>query len=154
MNKLRLLALLLAIGPAVRAADLPALWAERVKSVVAVEYYTETETERRPTVSYGTVIDREGTIILPPVAVNSRMTPTQLKDFKVYRPGSAVSVPAVYLGQDALTGWHFVRAAEAVRMLDLTEIHIPIRPDRHEQKAPSKNARETCMPSTALPFTA
>ncbi len=123
MNKLRLLALLLAIGPAVRAADLPALWAERVKSVVAVEYYTETETERRPTVSYGTVIDREGTIILPPVAVNSRMTPTQLKDFKIYRPGSAVSVPAVYLGQDALTGWHFVRAAEAVRA-DLIPITV------------------------------
>ena len=115
MNCRRLFALLLLAALTSRAADLPALWAERVKSVVAVEYYAETETERRPTVSYGTVIDRNGTIILPPVAVNSRMTPAQLKDFKVYRPGSATSIPAVYLGQDALTGWHFVRAAEAVR---------------------------------------
>jgi hypothetical protein len=35
------------------AADLPTLWAERTKSVVAVEYMTETETERRPTISMG-----------------------------------------------------------------------------------------------------
>jgi serine protease Do len=115
MNHLRLFALLLLGALTGRAADLPALWAERVKSVVAVEYYTETETERRPTVSYGTVIDRNGTIILPPVAVNPRMTPAQLKEFKVYRPGSSTSVPGVYLGQDALTGWHFVRAAESLR---------------------------------------
>lgn len=33
-----------------RSEDLATLWAERVKSVVAVEYVTETELERRPTV--------------------------------------------------------------------------------------------------------
>ncbi|MBS0662305.1 MAG: PDZ domain-containing protein [Verrucomicrobia bacterium] len=92
-----------------RAADLPALWAQRLKTVVAVEFYTETETERRPTVAYGTVIDRHGTIILPPVTVNPRVTPSQLKEFKVYRAGGANGVPAAYLGQDALTGWHYVR---------------------------------------------
>ena len=102
-------------SPQVRADDLPALWAERVKSVVAVEYYVETEIERRPSVAYGTVIDDKGTIILPSVAVNPRATPAQLKDFKVYRPGNPVSVAGEYLGQDALTGWHFVRAAESIR---------------------------------------
>ncbi len=98
-----------------RAADLPELWAERVKSVVAVEYYVETEIERRPSVAYGTVIDERGTIILPAVAVNPRTTPEQLKEFKVYRPGNPASVAGEYLGQDALSGWHFVRAAESVR---------------------------------------
>ena len=98
-----------------RAADLPKLWAERVKSVVAVEFYVESETERRPTVSYGTVIDDQGTIILPAVSVNPRTTPSQLKDFKVYRPGDSTSVAGEYLGQDTLTGWHFVRAAEGIR---------------------------------------
>ena len=102
-------------GGMVRGADLPALWAERIKSVVAVEFYVESETERRPTVAYGTVIDEQGTIILPPVAVNARTTPSQLKDFKVYRPSNPVSVAGEYLGQDALTGWHFVRAAESMR---------------------------------------
>jgi len=115
MNYPRLFALFLLATLTLRAADLPALWAERVKSVVAVEYYTETETDRRPSVCYGTVIDTNGTIILPPVAINPRMTPSQLKEFKVYKAGSATSVPAVYLGQDALTGWHFVRAAESIR---------------------------------------
>lgn len=106
------LALLAVTG---RAADLSALWQERVKSVVAVEHYAETETERRPSVSYGTVIDDRGTIILPSNAVNPRTTPSQLKDFKVYRPNRADSAAGEYLGQDALTGWHFVRVAESAR---------------------------------------
>lgn len=100
---------------AVRAADLPALWSERIKCVVAVEFYVEFETERRPAVSYGTVIDQQGTIILPSVAVSPRTTPSQLKDFRVYRPGDPNSAAGEYLGQDALTGWHFVRAAESMR---------------------------------------
>ena len=55
---LRAWATALAASSGVSAAtpDLPALWAERVKSVVAVEYVTVTETERRPTVSMGTVV--------------------------------------------------------------------------------------------------
>ncbi|WP_044892728.1 PDZ domain-containing protein [Opitutus terrae] len=104
-----------AVAPFLRAADLPALWAERVRCVVAVEYYVETEIERRPSVAYGTVIDDQGTIILPSVAVSPRTTPAQLKEFKVYRPGNPEPAPGEYLGQDALTGWHFVRAASAVR---------------------------------------
>ncbi|MCX6941288.1 MAG: PDZ domain-containing protein [Verrucomicrobia bacterium] len=97
------------------AADLPALWAERVKCVVSVEYVTETETERRPTISMGTVIDNHGTIIIPSGAIDPRAATWQLKDFKVYLPGEAASSPAEYLGQDAFSGWHFVRAGEAMR---------------------------------------
>ena len=115
MNYRGLCLCLLMAPMTVRAAVLPALWTERLKSVVAVEYYTETETERRPIVAYGTVIDLDGTVILPPMAVNSRMTPAQLKEFKIYRPGSSTSVPGTYLGQDALTGWHFVRADGSLR---------------------------------------
>lgn len=121
----RIVPLLLALiaATALRAADLPALWAERVKCVVAVEYYVETETDRRPATSYGTVIDRQGTIILPSVAVSPRVTPSQLKDFKVYRPGNPASVPGEYLGQDALSGWHFVRADPSIRgeLVPITE---------------------------------
>jgi serine protease Do len=100
-------------GPA--SGDLPALWAERVRSTVAVEYTTVTETERRPTVAYGTVIDANGTIVLPAPAVDLRIPLSQLKDFKVYRPNDPDGTAAEYLGRDALTGWHFVRAAAAVR---------------------------------------
>lgn len=97
------------------AADLPTLWAERIATVVAVEYITESEIDRRPTVSLGTVIDAKGTIILPSNAIDPRAATWQLKDFKVYLPGDADSTPGEYLGQDALTGWHFVRAGEAIR---------------------------------------
>jgi serine protease Do len=97
------------------AADLPTLWAERTKCVVAVEYVTETEVARQPTAAMGTVIDTNGTIILPSGAIDPRVATWQLKEFKVYLPGEATSTAGEYLGQDAFTGWHFVRAGEAFR---------------------------------------
>jgi len=115
VNKLPLLLAALIGAAGARASDLPSLWAERVKCAVAVEYVTQTELERRPTVAYGTVIDSEGTIILPSAAIDLRVSPSQLKDFKVYTPGDPEGAPGEYLGRDAFTGWHFVRASAAVR---------------------------------------
>lgn len=111
------------LGTGVRAAaDLPTLWAERVKCVVAVEYVTETEIERRPTATMGTVIDAQGTIVIQANAIDPRAATWQLKDFKVYLPGEAASTPGKYLGQDAFTGWHFVRAdaATAAKLTPVT----------------------------------
>jgi serine protease Do len=105
----------LSFGLGARAADLPTLWAERVKCTVAVEYVTQTELERRPTVAYGTVVDSDGTIILPSAAIDLRISPRQIRDFKVYLPGNPDGTPAEYLGRDAYTGWHFVRAAASIR---------------------------------------
>jgi serine protease Do len=112
---LALAALSLLSLPALRAADLPTLWAERVKSTVAVEYVTETELERRPTIAYGTVVDDNGTVILPSAAIDLRIAPSQIRDFKLYLPGNPEGTPAEYLGRDAFTGWHFVRADPSVR---------------------------------------
>jgi serine protease Do len=117
------LCLLLAGGSLLRAADVPALWAERVKSVVAVEFYVENEVDRTPSLSYGIVIDDNGTIILPSAAIDPRIAPAQLKDFKVHRAGEAASVPGQYLGQDALSGWHFVRADPKLRV-EVTPITV------------------------------
>lgn len=109
-------ALLFVSAIAARAvAPLPQLWQERLKSVVAVEHVNETEVERQQSVAMGTVVDANGTIILPAGAIDLRAALWQLKDFKVYLPGSGEGVPAEYLGQDAFTGWHFVRAAESIR---------------------------------------
>jgi serine protease Do len=111
----------LAASPAASAADseaagdLPALWAERIRSTVAVEYVTVTEVERHATVAYGTVIDANGTIVLPAPGIDLRIPLSQLKDFKVYRPNDPDGAPAEYLGRDPLTGWHFVRAAASIR---------------------------------------
>jgi len=81
------LALFMAAGPQARSADLPSLWAARVKCVVAVEYTVETESERRSMFDYGTVVDSNGTIILPSGSVEANLPPEQLKDFKIYLPG-------------------------------------------------------------------
>ena len=101
--------------PQLSAADLPTLWTERIKCVVAVEYVTETEVARQPTAAMGTVIDGNGTIVLPSGAIDPRVATWQLKEFKVYLPGDSTGVPGEYLGQDAFTGWHFVRASESIR---------------------------------------
>jgi serine protease Do len=110
----RLLLCLLLGAAAARASDLPELWAERVKCTVAVEYVTQTELERHPTVAYGTVVDTQGTIILPSASIDVRVSPKQLKEFKVYIPGDPEGTPAEYLGHDSYTGWHFIRASAAV----------------------------------------
>lgn len=108
---------LAAVWPAVSApaADLPALWAERVKSVVAIEYVIETEVARQPSAAMGTVIDTEGTIILPAGAIDPRTPTWQLKEFKVYLPGDATGIAGEYLGQDAFTGWQYLRIAPEAR---------------------------------------
>ncbi|MDD3180646.1 MAG: PDZ domain-containing protein [Opitutaceae bacterium] len=98
-----------------RATELPALFQERLKSVAAVEFIVEMEIDRRLASVVGTVIDDNGTIILPSGPIQPSVAPSQLKDFKIYRPNSAEAFHAVYLGQDALTGWHFVRAEEKLR---------------------------------------
>jgi len=99
------------------AADLRELWKDRLKSVVAVEFFTESELDRRPTVTNGVVADDQGLIIVQAGAMNPRFAPDQFKDFRVYLPGEPPQRfwSAVYLGQDVLTGWHFLRVAEAMR---------------------------------------
>ncbi len=111
----RLFLALLATAAVARAADIPALWAERVKCTVAVAYVIENENDRRPTLAYGTVIDRQGTIILPTAAVDQRLAPQQLKDFKVYIPGDPTPYEGTYLGGDVFTGWQYVRVEEKAR---------------------------------------
>ncbi len=108
---------LFALTPVLRAADYPALFAERVKSVVAVEFFTETELDRRPTIVSALVADDRGTLVLPAAAINNYLPPEKLKDFRIYLPGRPVSEysSGEYLGQDPLSGWHFIRVEEKLR---------------------------------------
>lgn len=107
--------LALALAVAGWAAPLADLFAERLKSVVAVEFFIQDEIERHPVSVQGTVVDADGTIILSGAAILPGVPPSQLKEFKVYRPGSIEPFTATYLGQDALTGWHFIRVEEKLR---------------------------------------
>lgn len=116
MKILRRLVLALALATlGSSAATLPELFNERLKSVVGVEFFVQSEIERQPVTVLGTVIDEQGTIILPGAAIQPGVAPGQLKDFKVYRPGSTEAANAEYLGQDAFTGWHFIRVEEKLR---------------------------------------
>jgi len=112
---LRCVLLVIAAAPAVPVdgADAPALdklFAERVRSVVAVEYFVETEIDRHPSTVVGMVADTKGLVVLLDSSIPGWMPPSQLKDFLIYRPGTSDGTAAEYLGQDHLTGWHFLRA--------------------------------------------
>jgi serine protease Do len=115
--------------PRVFAADVKELWRARTKCVVAVEFYVESEIERRPTVTGGTVVDRNGTIILQGAAIPAYLPASQIKDLRVYLPGRNVSdfAKAEYLGPDAVTGWHFIRVEEAARasLVPVTDFVAP-----------------------------
>ena len=101
--------------PILRAATpIPELFEERIRSVVAVEFFVETETDRRPSTVVGLVVSEDGLIILLDGAVPGWLPPGDFKDFEIYAAGSSESVPGTYLGQDSLSGWHFVRAGEAL----------------------------------------
>ncbi|MBI2497995.1 MAG: PDZ domain-containing protein [Opitutae bacterium] len=116
MSNLRRIALLpLLAAFTVSAVTLPELFNERLKSVVAVEFFVQAETERQPVTVMGTVIDDQGTIILPPAAIMPGIPPAQLREFKVYRPGSTEPANAAYLGPDAFTGWHYLRVEAKLR---------------------------------------
>jgi serine protease Do len=114
---LALVALLLA-GAAARLGATPSplseIFAERSKSVVAVEFFVETEIDRRPSTVVGMVAGEHGLIVLLDAAIPGWLPPARLKDFVVYRPGQREGKPAVYLGQDFLNGWHFLRADAAM----------------------------------------
>lgn len=132
MRPLYAVALVLAVvAPAEEAPPLATLWRERLASVVAVEFTVATETDRRPAVAAGTVVGDDGLILLAAAQIPSTLAPDQLRDFKVYRPGSADAAPAVYLGQDALTGFHFIRLQEpgaAAGMVPVTRFATAPRP--------------------------
>ncbi len=101
----------------VNGAELKDLWPERVKCVVAVEFYIQGEIERHPVITQGTVIDHEGTIILAATAISGYLPPNELKDFRVYRAGGYTTNfgKAQYLGYDAAGGWHFIRVEPSFR---------------------------------------
>lgn len=110
-----LISLLLGAIPATRAADsISEMFHDRIACVVAVEFFVKTETDRRPSTVLGLVVAEEGLIMLLDNAIPGWLPPADFKDFKVYAASKRDSVPGTYLGQDSLTGWHFVRADEAL----------------------------------------
>jgi serine protease Do len=124
-----LLPALFSIVPSFAAnAPLGELFAERINSVVAVEFFVETEIDRRPSTVFGMVADDDGLVVLLDSSIPGWLPPSQLKDFLVYAPGTNKGVKAEYLGQDFLNGWHFIRPVEKIKSL------VPVT--KYETNAP------------------
>lgn len=94
-------------------ADFEQLFDERLSSVVAVEFFIQQEVEREPAIAIGLVFDEEGRVVLLDTAIPSWLPPERFKDFRVHHLGEdAEGYEAVYLGQDYLTGYHYIQISE------------------------------------------
>lgn len=102
--------------------DYEGLMRERVRSVVAVEFFVETEIDRRPTGELGIVADDNGLIVMQEDAIPGWIPPSQLKEFMVFTLGGREEYSARYLGQDRLTGWHFLRVEDAGFLESVTPV--------------------------------
>lgn len=126
---------ILALAPGARAASVAELLPERLRSVVAIEFTVQTETDRRQAVVAGTVVDAQGTIIMPGSNIPAGLPAEQLREFKVYRPETDEPFAASYLGQDALTGFHYVRveAKAHEHLRPITAFGVAPAPARGEE---------------------
>lgn len=97
------------------APSLDELFDERVRSVLAVEFFVETEVDRRPMSVNGIVVDAKGVVQLPAYAVPNWVPIDQLKEFKVHLLGESDAYDATYLGSDRMHGWHYVQTEAALR---------------------------------------
>ncbi|RKX34265.1 MAG: signal protein PDZ [Verrucomicrobia bacterium] len=107
--------LLAATSPGLKAeVPIPELFDERIRCVVAVEFFVETEVDRRPSTVIGLVVNDEGLIMILDGAIPGWLPPENIKDFNIYTVSNRDPVPGTYLGQDSLTGWHFLQADESI----------------------------------------
>lgn len=130
-----IVAVAIASASPARAASIAELLPERLRSVVAIEFTIQTETDRRQATVAGTVVDADGTIIMPGSNIPAGLPVDQLREFKIYRPESDEPFTATYLGQDTLTGFHFVRVEERARefLTPITAYPAAPRPARGEE---------------------
>jgi serine protease Do len=97
-------------------SELAAMFAERQKAVVAVEFFVQFEIERRAQMAIGVVFDDEGRIVMLENAVPNWLPADRFKDFKIRPLGQDIEgFTGEYLGQDYLTGHHFVQVEPAGR---------------------------------------
>ena len=98
------------------AASFAEQFEERRNSVVAVEFVVQHVVEREPGMAMAVVIDDAGRAVMLDSALPAWLPPDRFKDFRVHTLGvDSEGHKAVYLGQDYLTGYHFIQIDEAGR---------------------------------------
>lgn len=107
------------VGATIRvegAVPVQELFEQRVSTVVSVRYTVQREIDRQPASATGMVYDDNGLLVFPEGAFPGWVPPSWLRDFKVFVPGeSGEGRSAVYLGQDVLSGWHYLKVSEGER---------------------------------------
>ncbi len=89
------------------------LFEQRAQSVVAIEYFIQSEIDRSPVDTIGLVVNEKGLIVINESSVPNWLPPDQFKDFKVFLPGEGGDgYGAVFLGTDHVTGWNYLRVEE------------------------------------------
>ncbi|QYY34711.1 PDZ domain-containing protein [Ruficoccus sp. ZRK36] len=100
-------------APEVLPENFESQFDERIKSVVAVELFVQNEIDRDPVGAIGVVFDAEGRIILMDNTIPSWLPPERFKDIRVRPLGQDVEgFKGRYLGQDYLSGNHFIQLEE------------------------------------------
>jgi len=113
------------------SAALADLFAERMQSVVFVEFFIERELDRQPGEAAGLVIGDEGEILLLADALPHWLPPSQLRELKVFPPHhTGEGFAATYLGPDSLNGWHHLKAEEAAWPTLQSILDYPTAPPR------------------------
>lgn len=116
---------ILSLAGALRAeipTDFQQAFDERCRAVVAVEFFVQNEIDRQPSQAMGLVIDNDGHIILLEGSVPNWLPPERFKNFKIKHPGDdGEGWDATYLGQNDLSGWHYLQASEEARA-ELTNV--------------------------------
>lgn len=97
-------------------ADVQAAFEQRQRAVVSVEGIVRNEVDRDVVRGLGLVIDAEGRIVLQDGFLPSWVPPSRFGDFKVRLPGEdGDGVAADYLGQDYLSGWHYLQVRDVAK---------------------------------------
>jgi serine protease Do len=96
---------LLAEGP------LPELFAERARTLLFIEYYTEREVDRQTGEGIGLLVSAEGLVVCLPHVFADWIPPDRFKDIRLFAASNPVvdGFAADYLGQDWVNGWHYLQ---------------------------------------------
>ena len=95
--------------------NLEKMFAERAKTCATVKYIIELEENRNEMTVFGTVVNKDGLIILPPSSIPYYSRPSNLKDFRVYfEGGDSDGYKADFLGMDVPWGAYFIKLRDGL----------------------------------------
>lgn len=108
-------------GPVVGSEDTATLFAERSRTVVYMEYYVQHEIDRQAVQGVGLVVSDGGIICALDNAFPEWVPSDRFRDIRLFPAGNPLGdgLLASYLGQDPVTGWHFLQLDDVEKGMPL-----------------------------------